>query len=1634
MAGRAESQRASVSAMRTELLHESDRTRVTRSVFPDGTLIRKELLGPDGEKRRRRELSVLERLSGVDGVVQLADDQPSRGSILLEDVHGEPLAGVDKPLDAASLTALAVDLARVVAAIHERGVIHRDINPSNVVLAEGHPVIIDFTLAATAVQSRPEFAHHTEIVGTLPYLAPEQTSRMGRPVDQRSDLYELGATLYELATGETPFGSEDPVRIIHDQLTRVPAAPVEVNPRVWADLSAVIMRLLDKEPDNRYQTADGLVHDLVRVRDGQPLGRPGEHDFPARVLAPSRLAGRDDEIASLAAAFAAVAAGRCRGVVVGGPPGAGKTSLIDTLQPIVTASGGWFVSGKFDQHRRGQEFDGVYQAMRALGRLLLAEPEDELADIKGRLLRALGQYAGLLTAVVPEFATLLRVPPDFGDPLTAQARAQRSAAEVLRAVASRSRPVVFVIDDLQWAGRTPLGLVDQIFSGAENIEGLLLVGAYRDNEVEATNPLGAMAGRWDRQGDGPTRLHVGNLTVADTTSMVADLLRIDISRVADLAAALFPRTMGNPYDTVELLYTMRHDGLLTPSADGWRWDVAALGERGRADMADLLAERVDAVPPPTRALMDAMACLAFKVELRVLETATALPAPEVERQLTPALDDGLLVWEPGPEDAVRFRHDRVQESILRRLGPGRTGPLRLRLARRLGKRPEFFAVAAELYLQVADAVYDPGERRLVADLLDRAADQAKLLSNYPLVERLLAAAVEFADPADAALLVRLHTGRHLALYSLGRLDEADAVYESIDRLSTSAVERAEATLVQVSSLTNQGRSPEAMAIGVDLLRQLGLAVPPRDRLDGEVEQRLEELYRWMGETTVADDLAHAEITDPALHAVGALMNRLMPPAFFTNQSMMNWLSLQALRMWADYGPDATLVGPASHIAFVITPLRQDYRTAYRLMQRILAVGEARGYEPHTSQARFLFALGSDQWFEAIEEDMTQTLRAREGLVDGGDLQNACWTYYPVVYEMFDCAPSLDSYVAEVESGLEFARRTGNNHAAEMFAAYRGLAAALRGEPVDVPTEAAGWEAAMAANPLAAAIMHVTGALGAALLDRPADLTRHTAAAMPLLRFVGPSYPTAVAHVLLALSLADELRTAAPGDRTTQLSKLDDAMSWLAARAADAPANFLHLLHLLEAQRSWATGDFRTAAGAFDAAQREVVATQRPWHYAMILERTARFYLAHGIDTVGGHLLAQARQAYLTWGATAKVDQIDRAYPAIGGSEAPPASADASAPADVRTGRSTITTGTIDLLSIHAASQALSSETTVDGLRNRVADVLSAMTGATGVHLLLWDDERRGWLLPTSRGDGAALVDDTTANRRLVPLSVVRYVERTRETVVVSDATHDDRFARDPFLTDVDRCSLLAVPILNRGDLRALLLLENRLIRGAFSADRLDGVMLIAGQLAVSLDNAQVHLSLERKVAERTEQLTLANQRLEQLSTTDPLTGVANRRRLGEVLDAEWRRAERTGRPLAIAMIDIDRFKWYNDRYGHAAGDRCLLAVATELSGHVRDGDVVARYGGEEFAVVMPEADLGTATYIAERLRTGIVALAEPALPDQPTVTVSVGVAAAVPSPGGKWAKLVKRADVQLYHAKRAGRNQVQPAAQSNRRE
>jgi diguanylate cyclase (GGDEF)-like protein len=1635
------------------LLYQSERTRVHRVALPAGagTAIRKEALGSSALARTRHESAILARLAGVDGLVRPVGGPPADAHVIMvADAGGRSLADVIRSggVGPERLLGLALRLARILAGVHGAGVMHRDLNPANVLLRDdGEPMLIDFDLATTFAELRPGFTHHREIVGRLAYLAPEQTGRTGLPVDTRADLYGLGATLYEAATGAPPFGDGDPLQLVRDILARVPRPLAEVAPGVPAALSDVVARLLEKEPERRYQSAEGLAHDLARLsEDPSAVLRLGERDFPSRLSPPSTLVGRDAEIAALRAALdgavGGAVGGGTRGVLVAGAPGVGKSALIEQLRPMVTARGGWYVAGKFDQYRHDTAAGAVAQALAGLGRLLLAEPDEELAGQRQRIRDALGPNTGLVTAAVPEFATLLGAdhPSVDGDPTETETRLRQAQVDLIRAVASPQRPIVMVLDDLQWASQATMAVIDAMQTDPA-LRGLLLVGAYRDGEVDAAHPLTAVMARWQRLGYAPPLLTLSNLAAADLGALLAGMLRLPPAEAAALAGAVGERTAGNPYDTVELVNALRRDGALVLGETGWRWDASTIRRYiGQGDVVDLLKDRLDQLPAVDRRLLEVMACLGGEVGLDLLATASAYPRAAVSDLLAAALEDALLVMDnadrPGDEEvdgavSVRFRHDRVQQAAHDGLDPAGRAAVHLSLARRLAAVPRYRAEAAQQYLAAGDAIGDDAERRLAAELFEEAAAGVARVSNHATAERYLAAATRLREALGAApddpALVGLETARHSALYSLGRLDEADEVYRRIERRCADPLDLVDAACIQIPSVTNRGRLADALAVGFALLGRLGFA-PPGDDLAAEVDQRLDAMYRWADRMSVAEDVARPEATDPCARAAARLTRWMVPAAFFTDQTLQAWLVTEAQRLWVEYGPDAQLVPSIGTACFSTIQVRDDYGVGVRIARHILAVGEARGYEVLTGHARYLFAVSGCHWFEPVDNEIREARLAREVLLRAGDLQSTCLSYYPSIFALLDYGPTLDDLASEVEAAMAFGLRTGNERAVAVHVVYRQFVRAMTGQtatPGGFADASFDEDRHAAINPRLAAHVYVYRALSAALFDDPDGLVGYAETAVRYAPLLKSLIPSVVFHLVQAVALAQRARTAPPEERSSPLAEVDRCRDWLAARAADAPENFRHLVHLVDAERAWAVDDFRGAAAAFDIALREVQPRQRPWHRALIAERTGLFYLAYGIDQVGRGLLAEARQRYQAWGAAGKVQEMDRAHPFLRRT-APIATVDQAGPALDHRHSSSVRTDDIDMLAILRASQALSSETSLDRLYGGVAEQMRALTGATTVTLLVHDDDLDDWVMPAVGGRATPLPVAQAATQGLLPLAAFRYAERTREPLLVEDAIRDDRFARDPYLAGVDRCSLLVVPIVKQGVLRAVLLLENRLSSGAFSADRLDTVLLIAGQLAVSLDNALLYRRLEDKVAERTRELQAANEQLETLSLTDALTGLANRRRFDEVLATTWRQAGRAGTHLAIAMIDIDHFKWFNDDYGHPAGDACLRAVAAALADTIRHNtDLVCRYGGEEFAVIFAGADGTRAGAAAERARAAVAGLARThARTTAGVVTLSVGVAATVPALEQSADSLVKAADTALYQAKENGRNQI----------
>ncbi|MGA2010346.1 MAG: AAA family ATPase, partial [Solirubrobacteraceae bacterium] len=958
------------------MLYETARTRVSR-IWPLGcatSLIRKEPLGSRAVERAHHEARILRRLSSVTGVVRLAGGWTG-DELVFEDAGGETLATVIGAgrVDIGQALTIALGLARIVAGVHRAGVLHKDVNPMNVLVSgpARRPMLIDFGLASTFGQEHPGFVHQREIEGTLPYLAPEQTGRTGMWVDERADLYGLGATVYELVTGRPVFAAGEPLQMIHDALTRVPVPPAQLDERVPQVFSQIIMRLLEKDPDRRYQSAEGVAHDLTilieRGRPGDGLRSPGgptsgdgpmalgTRDFPARLSAPSRLVGRDAEVAALRSAYDRALAGDGAGVLVAGAPGVGKTALVNRLRSLVTAGGGWYVSAKFDQFRQGARHSAVHELLRGLGRLLLAGSQDQVEAARSRVRDALGANL-VLAGTVPELAVLLEIalvedPTEAveGDAATVATRLRQMALGILRAVASAELPVVIVLDDLHWAGPSAVSFIDSILM-ADELAGVLLVGTYRSADVGPTHPLTTALARWERLGAAPTLVMVENLATDDLGRMLAEMLRLSAPEAADLAGAIGARTGGNPYDTLELVNALRREGALELGADGWSWDAAAIRSFvGHADVLDLLAARIERLPEAARTSLSLLACLGGQVELSLLQAAGGLTLEAIGERLLAPLEDGLLLPVYGDAPAIRFRHDRVQQAAYARLGRAGRQETHLAIARRLRDEPRWASVAAENYLIALEILDDPAERRLAAGLLVQAAASARVL-NAAGAERFVGAAIDLlGDGATAIadpLLVAAKRRHHAVLYGLGRLDDADRVYDWIEERTDDPADLVAPACIQVASLTIRGEPLAAVSLGLTLLGRLGIVVP-EEELTRALEAPYAQLGEWASGLVLADDLARPEASDRRTLAAATLIDRLLPASFFCDPAITAWLTLASRRAWVAHGPCGPLAANLSCATLSTIKLRGDYRTGYTIARHALMVGEARGYEPQT---------------------------------------------------------------------------------------------------------------------------------------------------------------------------------------------------------------------------------------------------------------------------------------------------------------------------------------------------------------------------------------------------------------------------------------------------------------------------------------------------------------------------------------------------------------------------------------------------------------------------------------------------------------------------------------------------------------
>jgi predicted ATPase/signal transduction histidine kinase len=1477
------------------VLYQSPTTRIVRfGVAPaaDGVLL-KEYLGTQAAQRLRNEKDMLKRLAGVKGVVQLAEGAHGADILALRECNVRTLAQMPRSsrCDTATVLALAQQLARILADVHNAGVIHRDINPTNIIVsADGQPTLVDFDLAVIAAHHAAALPH-AQIAGSLGYIAPEQTGRTGRAVDQRADLYSLGAVLYDITVGRPPFEQADALQLIHDHLVREPEAPWQVDATVPRVLSDIIVRLLAKAPEQRYQSAHGLLHDLQRLRSEHDRGTQdvfelGERDFAAGLAAPAQLVGRDAELAMLMNTFSDAVNTPRRSVLIGGPAGVGKSALINELRPAVAAAGGWFVYGKFDQYQRdASTASALTQAIRGLGRLLLTQSGDEVAAQRQRILYSLGRNAGLITRMSPEFALLLGKQAELRelDPRQAALQLQQAMLDLFVAIATPACPLVVVVDDLQWADAYSLRIFERMMMDLE-LPGFLLVGSYRSEEVTAGHLLTPMLTRWQQHAQPPSQIAVPNLTLAGVGEMIRQMLRLAPERALELAEALNVLTGGNPFDTVEMINALRADGVLSLKEAGWHWnEVKVRHFVGRGNVVDLLAARISRLPAASRELLEFMSCLGSVVECRLLCAALGLSDEELRARLRAPLEDGLLVPDQSSgQDSVGFRHDRVQQAMQGAMDDSQRGVRQLAMARRLAADPAFESDAAQQYLACASMLDERDEQRRAAHLFYRLAQDLASTATFALAERYLACAGQLLESIDAledaALRRAIDVARHRALYSLGQVDDADPLYERIQASAQDPLDLVEPTCLHIRFLDIQGRTSEGVELAVRLLEQLGVHVPPGFSFPNR-DERLDGLEEWVRQERRLDHSKRAQTQDPRLLGVYKALARLATSAFHCkNMNAVTWSVLQAQAMWSEHGPCDDLMAAIGGMGSLLISQRQSYRAAYNVSRHVIAVAESLGFEVRAAGMRMTFCWGPCVWIEPVERTLDDVTRAAEIFRTRGDDASFSSYFNNVRSAYLVEIADLETCEAEIETGLLRSRRTGNFHSAALHALEQQFVRSLRGKTKahdSFDDEQFNEQVFMSKVGTLPRIQQTHAryrGFQSMIWGDVAELARYAL-------FPGRSmservdfmlYRTMFAYLFAALARAWQLQrgNSSAADAAVLMAELQECRVWLEGRAADQPYNFLHLSLLVQAEQAWALGDMWKAATTFDAAVVEANARQRPWHKALITERAGLFGLAHGLAGAGRYMLAKARDHYQSWGAIAKADQMQREHVFLQGPVHNPGTQAGSHHGVSVKGSASVSPDALDLVGLLRASQALSSETSLEKLTARVSEVVASLSGATKV-LVLSCNEGQWWLLPHAPSPSMPVA--RAAELGLLPLSAFAYAERTGEALIVDDAAGDDRFVRDPYFTDVPVCSLLLAPIASQGTTRGMLVLENRLGKTAFNAQRLDAVMLIAGQLAVSLANAQLYESLEQRVQARTREL---QETQAQLVTTARRAGMA----------------------------------------------------------------------------------------------------------------------------------------------------------------
>lgn len=1474
--------------------------------------LRAEYPTPNEVVRFRHEYELTRKLT-MPGVVETRGLEPYRGSLvmLLEDFGGEAVSVHLKagPLDLISFLKLAISVAETLGHVHHRHVIHKDICPANIVWnkASGVVKLIDFGISTELSRETATAVSPNVLEGTLAYMAPEQTGRMNRSVDDRSDLYGLGATFYHLLTGAPPFVADDDMELVHAHIAKTPTPVHEVRSEVPETLSRIVAKLMAKLVEDRYQSAYGVMSDLKACLEQIERGGAfvpfavGQHDLSDQFHIPQKLYGRQAQVKRLLDAFDRAAQGDKEMLLVAGYSGIGKSSLVHEVQKPIVHRRGYFIEGKFDQFQRDVPYASLIQAFQRLARQLLTEPEATLVRWRDELNKALAPNGQVIIEVIPEIELIIGPQPPIPQlaPAEANNRFNRVFQTFVQAFGSPAHPLVVFLDDLQWADFPSLAMLELLMSGTSGEHHILLLGAYRDNEVSPTHPLMQSLSRIEDGGTVIDTLTLTPLAFDDANQLIADTVFSPAGSTRDLTTLCLEKTQGNPFFLNQFLRALHEAGSVTfdENAGTWCWDMAHIRRMGMTDnVVELMAGKIQRLGVATIEALKLAACIGALFELEALAIVAQKSPRDIAADLWPALKEGLILpldqsykfveYLAGESETAellpsyRFLHDRVQQAAYsliaesdRKQTHRRIGQLLLEKIPSDEREEHIFSIVGHLNVAL-DLPASAHQREELAALNLYAGKKAKASSAYQPALNHLRIGLDLL-PADGweslpDLTRDLTTQAAEAAYLVGQYEDMERWVKVLLDHSPDPLDQVPAYLTIIRAHMANNRLREAIESGLHLLRQLGEKFP-RIRTKAHVITALLRALVFMRGRDIAALRHLPPMSDPRDLAVMQVVNQIYSAAYISepNQMVLNSIRLAVLSVQKGNTPISAF-GYASYglvLCGVIESIEDGHRFA------ALALDLQNDFQAHERKCRTWFMVHNFVWHwkQPLRDSLAPLVEAYRSGLDAGELEFA--GYAAFIYSNYAFFSGQPLQEREEETGRYVQDIANIKQQTSLYYTRIVLQTVINlrhgGEDPTRLLGSAYDEVAMLplhqnANDITAlAFFYVHKLLLCTLFgDTRQGLTyldpfsRYQDGVVAM--FHGTVYRFYAALTCLAAA-ADSTGSA----RRKLLAQARKHQKKIDKWARHNPANQAHRSALIAAEFAKLAGEDSKAIGHY----RQAIALARQNQFiqdeAVAHERYAAFWQGLGEEDAARFSLRQARHCYRMWGADAKIRQMEAHYPFLQHGERADDVEPTLSPLRTRTRGHTQVGGTtsglpssrLDVLSLTKASQALSGQIVLARLLEDLMRLALENAGAERGRLLLVLDGK--WRL-VAQGAGQRLevglavpLDDLGET---LPVSLISYVIRTREPVVLDNAGQEPRFLTDPYISDNSPKSVLGLPVLRQGQLIGVLYMENNLSTGVFTTDRLDMLSLLMSQAAISLENARLYQGLETQVAERTKEL------------------------------------------------------------------------------------------------------------------------------------------------------------------------------------